>query len=534
MEINPIEYPLYPYQKRKQFEVRLKEAFPTQALIKTVEGEIKALKLENFREFQISIEVHKLEKVVREAKKYISLYEDYVEAAFPELWEKEEFPEPSYFGFVVKLIKPKTLCLPYWYQLSISPKLRRVEKEKRRMVDYSRKYQLNLRLTKDHQKWFFNFLTAFFYCQPIHRLDLVKLEIRAETFNGKINVLSKHTLTKATFRMPIWGPAGFEEITQKRLEEIFSNSRLLELLADQLGQRYPFVWCLVLNGEPIPRRFFWREIEGKRERIELTFDSAEEIAEFFKKERGVEYYRSVDKRGIDKVDTLILEYDPPLRMEKEEEIWKQTVEDEKGSLGILLRYGLNPKSIEENFSGNKSLQRLIHINPPISYQETRDIQYFLAILHKFEARDPYMYTIDKESGLARVSKELADWTYGRKKEIKCVPVPNVKREPIHCSIPLEFSIENGKIKFADWVFDLKKVREASKWENVREKLIKDEALPEEEKLFKRQSFYEKNATDPAVFRKLMKEFYWYESAMKQIPPYELDLWNKKWIKERFA
>jgi len=538
-----VEYSPYPYQKRKQYEIRLKEAFLTRDLIKKIEKEIEAENLENYKEFQILVKVHKLSKVKREAKRYTNLYEDYVEAAFPEFWEKEKFPEPTYFGFEIEVIKPEISYLPYWYRLSISPRSRRVRKKERRMIDYSRSYQLDLRLLKDQKKWFLNFLTAFFYCQPIHQLDLVKLEIRAETFGGQTKTLSKHVLTKTTFRMPIWGPIGFEMQIRKKLQEIFNNPYVLELLEDQLRQRYPFVWCLTLNGEPIPRRFTWYETpDGQRVRKELTFDTAEEIAKFFREENGVEFYRSVEKRGIDKVDTIILEYDPPLRMEREETketIWRKTVEDEERSLEILIKHGLNPKSVEENFSGNKSLQRLIHINPPISYPETRGIQYFLANLHKFEAaKDSYMYTLDKDSGLARITKELTDYTYGRKKEIKCVPVPNLKKAPIRrdicCSIPLEFSLKNGEIKFAQWVFDLKKVREFSRWENVREKLFEEEALPEERKLFKRQSYYERSATDPAIFQKLTKEFPWYKEAMEQIPPHELDLWKKEWIRERFA
>jgi len=536
MKTNPIEYPLYSYQKRKQFETRLKEAFPVLPMLKTVEKEIEAENLENFREFQILVRVHKLEKTEEEAKKYVSLYEDYVEAAFPEFWEKEEAPEPNYFGFDVKVIKPRILYLPYWYQFSISPKARMVRVKEKRMVDYWRSYQLKLRIFKDHKKWFLNFVNAFFYSQSIHRLNLAKLEIKAETFTGQIKTLAKHVLTKAPFRMPIWGRIILEEAVRKKLKEIFTNPYVLELLADQLRGRHPFVWCLTLNGEPIPRRYFWEEAEnGELIRKELTFDSAEKIARFFEKEQGVEFYRSVDKKGIDLVDTLTLEYDPPLRMGDEAEIWKRTVEDEERSLQLLIEQGLNQKSVEGNFSGNKSLQRLIHINPPIDYPETRDIQHFLAALHKFEAaKDSYFYTLDKDSGLARVEKELADFTYGKKKEIKCVPVPNLKRPPIHCSIPLEFSIENGKIKFADWVFDLEEVRLSSQWENVREKLLKDEALPLEEKLFKPQSYYEKNATDSTIFKKLMEEFHWYEKVMKEIPPHELDLWKKEWIKERFA
>jgi hypothetical protein len=548
MEINPspVEYPLYPYQKRKEYEVRLKEAFPIPDLMKNVEKEIEAEDLKKFREFKILVKVHKLSKVEREARRYIKLYEDYLETALPELWERE-IPEPRFPGFEIELIKPRTLHLPYWYRLFISPELRKVRKKMRRMIDYSRIYWLNLRLFKDYKKWLLVFFDAFFYCQPIHQLDLIELELRAITFDSQIKILAKHALIKKVFRMPIWGEIGFEEIVKKKLREIFSNSYLLSLWEDQLKGRYPFVWCLTLNGEPIPRRkeLIFDEKLKKFVKKDLTFDSVREILEFFEKERkergveGLELYRSADKRGVDKVDILILEYDSPMRMENENLIWREIVEDEERSLQILIDRGLNPKSVEENFSGNKSLQRLIHINPSISYIETRDIQYFLAAFHKFEAaKDSYFYTLDKESGLARITKTLPDYTYGRKKEIKCVPVPNLKKAPIKgdicCSIPLEFSIENGKIKFADWVFNLKKVREFSRWENVKEKLSKDEWLPPEEKLFKPQSYYEKNATDPAIFRKLMKEFYWYERARKEIPPYELDLWNKRWIKERFA
>jgi hypothetical protein len=518
MEIGRVEYPPYPYQKRKQYEVRLTEAFPIEGLMKRVEKEIEIEDLKNFKEFQFVVEAHKFEKEMIVAKRYINLYEDYIEAAF-------ESPKE----------RLKKIYLPYRYEFSTIRSGGKREMRKGKWgIDYSKTYLLRLKIFWDHKKWFFNFLNAFFYCQAIHRLDLIKLEIKAETREGKIKTLSSHELTKTIFRMPIWGPVGFEEITKRKLKEIFSNQLLLETLADQLRQRYPFVWCLTLNGEPIPRRYRWVEIEGKMERRELEFNEPKDIAEFFNSDFGVEYYRSADKKGIEKVDTLILEYDPPLIMENEAEIWKRIVEDEERDIQLLIDYGINPDSIEENFSGNKSLQRLIHISPPISYQKTRDVQIFLANFHKFEAaKDSYFYTLDKDCGLARVTKTLPDYTYGRKKEIKCVPVPNIKREPVHCSIPLEFSIENGKIKFADWVFDLKKVREFSRWENVREKLIKDEALPQKEKVFKRQSFFEKNATDSALFDKLMDEFYWYERASKQIPPHQLDLWKKEWIRERF-
>ena len=526
----PIEYPPYPYQKRRQYEVRLINIFPTSALIALIEVKIAFERLENYKEFQILVTVHKLSKGIRErainqAKRYINLYDDYVEAAFPELWEEEGIPQPKYLGFEIEVIKPRISHLPYWYKRLTSSSLRQVRLKKRRMIDYSRSYQLDFRLLREHKRWFLNFVYAFLYCHPIHRLDFVQLEFRAKTFDNQYKTLIKDVLTKTPLRMPIWGTPGSEGLTRKKLDEIFSNFQLLSLLEDQLSGRYPFVWGLALYGEPIPIR------KG------LKLDSKKDIRKCYQESNGVEYYRSVDKRGVDKVDTILQEYDPPLRMEdgEEEIIWRQTVEDEERSLGILLSYGLKLESLEENFSGNKSLQRLIHIFPSISYVETRDIQYFLANLHKFEvAKDPYMYTIDKDSGLARVSRELVDWSYGRKKEIKCVPVPNLKRGPVHLSIPLRFGVKNGEIKFDAWVHNLDAVREASKWENVRQKISEDEDFPPAEKLYKPQSYYEKNATDPAIFRKLMEEFHWYREAMRNIPPYELDLWRKEWIRESFT
>jgi len=521
------EYSPYPYQKRRQYE-RLKEAFPTASFIEMVKKKFEPEDLRNYREFQILVEVHKLSKTKRGALGYVNLYQNYVEEASPEeLWKEKKVPEPKYFGFEVEALKPRIPYLPYWFKLSVDQSSRQVKVKKKRMIDYSRIYQLNLRLLRDHKKWLLDFFTAFFYCQPIHRLDLVKAEIRAETFDGKIKILVRDVLTKTPFRMPIWGRIGVEGVVREKLKEVFNHPHVLELLEDQLTQRYPFVWCLTLDGEPIPRR------------KKVKSDSAEEIAEFFQEENGVEWYRSADKRGIDKVDTIILEFDPPLRMENENSIWQQIVKDTEKFLQLLIEHGLNPKSVEINFSGNKSLQILIHIDPPVTYQATRDIQCFLASFFKFEvAEDSYMYTLDKTSGLARVTMTLADWTYGRKKEIKCVPVPNLKRAPIGgdicCSIRLELQIQNGKVKFAPWVFDLNMVRDFSRWENVREQLLKEEALSEKRQLYKPQSYYERNATNPEVFQKLMKDFYWYDKAMREILPCELDLWRKEWIRESFA
>jgi len=519
-------YPPYPYQKRRLYE-RQKEAFPVSALRKIVEREIETANLKEFREFQIRLKAHKLEKTKEEAKKPFSLCEDYFEAAFPDFWEEKEPLQPTRFGFEVEIIKPKTSYLPYWYEFWINPKIRQVKKGERRMVDYIRTYLLRLRVMKDHEKWLLVFLRAFLYSPAINKLDLIEVEIRGVTFLGESKTLSKHDLTKAPMRMPILGPAGLEESVWKKLEEVFRYPFLLQHLAEQLSARYPFAWCLTQRGEPIPRR------RG------LKLDSAEEIAQFFEKEKGVELYRSVDKKGIKKVDIVIIEYDPPLMMEDENLVWKQIVEDAERFLRILIDRGLNPKSAEVNFSGNKSLQILIHVNPPITYEETRDVQNFLACLHKFEAaKDSYIYTLDKNNGVARVTKILPDWTYGEKKEIKCVPVPNLKRALIRgdicCSIPIEFLIENDKIKFRPWVFNLNEVREQSRWEKVKKRLLEEDGQSPEKILFKPQSYYEKNATHPVVFKKLMEDFPWYVKAMKEIEPYQLDLWRKEWIRKRFG
>jgi len=526
MDKRPTEkYTPYPYQKRKRYE-RQKEAFSAPALRKIVEREIRRVNLEKFKEFQILLKAHKLEKTKEEAKKPFSLCEEYFEAAFPDLWQEKESLQPTHFGFEVKVSEPRSNYLPYWYEFWINTKTRQVKKEKRRMVDYIRNYLLKLKIANDREKWLLVFLRAFLYSSSINKLDLIEVEIRAETFGGETKILSKHVLTKAPLRMPILGDAGLEENSWKKLEEIFHYPFLLRHLVEQLNERYPFVWCLTQRGEPIPRR------RG------LKLDSAEEIAQFFEKERGVEFYRSVDKKGVKKVDIIIIEYDSPLMMENEASVWKQIVEDTERLLQILIEHNVNPKSFEINFSGNKSLQILIHLNPPITYEEARDVQYFLANLHKFEAaKDSYIYTLDKENGVARVSKILPDWTYGEKKEIKAVPVPNLKRAPIKgdicCSIPLEFLIENGKIKFQSWVFDFNEVRERSRWQNVKRKLLEEEGQPPGQISFKPQSYYEKHATDPAVFQKLMKDFSWYVKAMKEIEPYQLDLYRSEWIRERF-
>jgi hypothetical protein len=226
-------------------------------------------------------------------------------------------------------------------------------------------------------------------------------------------------------------------------------------------------------------------------------------------------------------------------MERTEYWWQRTVKDEQKSLALLTDYGANPNSIELNFSGNKSLQRLIHISPAITYEQARDIYYFLAVLHKFEAaQDSFMYTLDKESGISRITKQLADYTYGRKKEIKCQGTPNTKRAPdgqgnVFCAIPLEIFVNEEKIHFAKWVSDLEKVRQQSCWPNVRYLLHKDESLNVDQKRFKPQSFYEQNATNPEVFQKLIEDFHYYFEAMQQIPPFELDLWKGEWIRKKF-
>ena len=517
-------YPLYPYQERKLYEERLTKNFPISGIQITLANYVSRFTLSEFREFQITTRVHKLGKKKGKAKRWVIRYENYVEGAFPDLWEDEESIQPKFMGFVVQPISPYTVNLPYKYNFSIRPSSRMVKLKERRMIDYTRTYQLNLSIQRDHYQWLENFLTAFFYCRPVHHLDFIEIEVKGETYKGEIIVLvPKQKISRSPFLMPIWGPAGFRQDTLKKLERFFSDYIVLSVLADQLKDRNPFVWCLTASGEPKPRR------KG------VNLDEEENIAKFFSEERGVEYYRSVDKRSEEKVDTLILEYDTPLRMNNPEWWWEQTVKDEERDLQSLYEKGLDLESVEENFSGNKSLQRLIHINPPISYEEVRDIQFFLAVRHVFEAAENrYMYTTDRD-GCARIWKELADYRYGKKKEIKCVPTPNVNKAPVHCSAPLRFFLAGEKVKFHDLVYRLKIVKSSfSNYMSVLKRLHEEEGRNLKSKLYKPQSFFEEHATNPDVFRRLMEEEYWYVEAMKQVEPAILDLWKKEWILDKFS
>ncbi|MEM5805338.1 MAG: hypothetical protein QW156_00715 [Candidatus Aenigmatarchaeota archaeon] len=532
-----MNYPLYTYQKRKQYEMRLKEAFPVSEILKQLE-EIPEYLIKELDGIEIVTKVTKAAKQKRVARKFISHYEEYVEEALPEQYKEKE-KRVIYLHYPARSLEPPKVDIPFSYELKEEvPKLRWVEINGRRYKECTKSYSLTVKFleNKKNKDLFLDIVSVFLYCQPLHMLDLLEYGVYGFKGNERTALLPSKIYTKMPFRMPIWGtkehPA-IESDVLSQLGKIFSFEPFLLQTYDQLLQRHPFVWCLTLQGEPIPRRFQKSKSQDEPKR-ELSFESHLDIKKFFEEERGVEYYRSNDKVNVDKVDTLILEFDPPLRDKDPATTWKKIVEDEERSLLILKNYGIKLESIEENFSGNKSLQRLIHINPPVSYEEARNMYYFLAVLHKFEAAsDSYFYTIDKSSGLSRVQKTLADYTYGKKKEIKVVPTVNLKREPIHCSVPLVFDFD--KARFEEWVYNYNFVRDVwSYFKSVLNSLKKDENLSIEDKIFKPQNFFEKNATDPNKIREMIKEYQWLISAMDELEPSELDLWKKDWLKEKFS
>jgi hypothetical protein len=529
-----MKYPLYTYQKRKQYEIRLTSIFPVDHILSEVD-KIPEEEIKKYKTIEIHVEVSKLEKLPRNARKYIKLYEEYVEEALPIQYKTDLRLEPRYFEYSVETLIPRWQPKEFYYEpiIRVGPKYRKVKKDKRKLIEYSQEYILKLNLFTHHKENLMNILSSFLYPQPLHRLDLFKLAIYGiDLINQKHFIFPSQLYTKVPFRMPVWENKKYGFIEQdvlKILEKIFSFPYFLEQTWDQLYKRYVLAFCLTPLGEPIARRY----VHKNHKKEEIKFETPLQIKEFFENEKGIEYYRSNDKIGIDKVDMIILEFDTPLRDLNPKRTWERIITDEEKFLKIVKDYGIKLESIEENFSGNKSLQRLIHIYPSISYEEARDIYYFFAVFHKFVvAKDSYFYTLDRTSGLSRVTKTLADYSYGRKKEIKVVPTINMKREAIHCSVPLKLDLDSGK--FEDSVLNYDYVRKKlCFYENVLKILYEDSLLSDEEKIFKPQNYFEKNATHPKNIKKVMEEYVWLVDAMKKIEPGELDLWKMEWLKEKF-
>ncbi|MDI6826492.1 MAG: hypothetical protein QMD36_04890 [Candidatus Aenigmarchaeota archaeon] len=515
-------YPPFPYQVRKQYEDRLTDAFPTEDFISKLFHEVQPEIIDSFDNFAIEVEVTKLEKTRDEAESAVHLFERYLEAAFPKEGSKK-----------IKKCEPIRMEKSYEYSIPVVEE-ENVRFKERKMVAYSRTYRLDLTLRQNKAHWLRTFFTSFFYSRAFHKLDKAIPKLLGKKDSREI-LLFQEILTKVPFRMPLYVEKSEEDTWKFEHMNILkdfifsSQSPIPYLIVDQMKDRHPFVYALTHTGEPIPRR----NVIGTKN--ELEFNEPADVVNFFLREYGVEYYRSVDRKSREGVDTIVIEYDPGPRVNLKE-VWGNIIKDEEKSLEILIEYGINPKSIETNYSGHKSLQRLIHINPPVTYDEARLIQAFLSSMTKFEAaKDPYMYTTDKDGGGAsRVTSILVDWDYGRKKEIKCVPTPNIKIEPIHLSIPLRFSYKKGEVKFHKAVYDFDIVKEFSHWKVVLLRLKKEKNYREEDKLYRLQHYYETHASHPDAFRKLMNEKRYLVEAVKEIKPSDLYFYRKEWLMERFA